>query len=423
MISVGLDLSALDPSFKSHACRGIGRYVSELRRSLEELEVADVTIGTFAHSDLRRDQLSDKIVSLLPCGQTSIRQHLVYPSRLHQGRLGDFSLLHYPAHMDAPAWSSKPYVLTVLDLIPHVLKDLYRAHKPGWRYRAARLLEVRSIKQATLLLAISECTALDLQRVLGIPRERIVVTPLGVDDRFFIPGRIRESIGSERRREIRLKLGIPLERPIVLYVGGHDERKNIGNLVGIVGEARNHLISCGKAAPLLVMAGRLSAPEERQRLETALRHHDMAKDTINLGYVGDEELGDLYTESTLFLFPTLYEGFGLPALEAMAAGLPVVGSSTSSIPEVVGEAGELFNPLSISEGARAVLAVLRDDVRARELSAKGIERASLFSWDRTARATIEGYRAAHALLQSERAVREGVHVHAPDAREVNGSRL
>lgn len=423
MISVGLDLSALDPSFKSHACRGIGRYVSELRRALAALDVPDVQIGTFAHSDLHREQLSDKLVSLLPCGRTSIRQHLVYPSRLHQGRLGEYSLLHYPAHMDAPAWSSKPFVLTVLDLIPHVLKDLYRAHKPGWRYRAARSLEVRSIKQATLLLAISEWTAVDLQRLLGIPRDRIVVTPLGVDDRFFTPGRVRESIGADRRREIRLKLGIPLDRPIVLYVGGHDERKNIGNLVGIVGETRNHLVSQGKAAPLLVMAGRLSAPEERQRLVAALRHHDMAKDTINLGYVGDDELGDLYTESTLFLFPTLYEGFGLPALEAMAAGLPVVGSSTSSIPEVVGEAGELFNPLSISDGARAVLAVLENDERARSLSRAGIERARFFSWERTAMATVEGYRVAHALLRPEGALRGGVRMHAPDAREVKGSRL
>jgi glycosyltransferase involved in cell wall biosynthesis len=423
MISVGLDLSALDPSFKSHACRGIGRYVSELRRALEALEAPDVRIGTFAHSDLRRDKLADKIVSLLPCGRTSVRQHLVYPSRLHHGRLRDYSLLHYPAHMDAPAWSSKPYVLTVLDLIPHVLKDLYRAHKPGWRYRAARSLEVRSIKQATLLLAISECTAVDLQRVLGIPRERIVVTPLGVDDRFFTPGRVRGSIGLERRREIRLKLGIPVDRPIVLYVGGHDERKNIATLVGIVGEARNHLVAHGQSAPVLVMAGRLSAPEERHRLEAALRHHDMAKDTINLGYVGDEELGDLYTESALFLFPTLYEGFGLPALEAMAAGLPVVGSSTSSIPEVVGEAGELFNPLSISDGARAVLAVLENEERGRFLSARGIERAKLFSWERTARATVEGYRAAYGLLQSQGAATGRALAHAPAAREVDSSRL
>jgi glycosyltransferase involved in cell wall biosynthesis len=423
MISVGLDLSALDPAFKSHAHRGIGRYVSELRGALEAFPAPDVQVGTFAHGDLRRNRLSDKIVSLLPCGRTSIRQHIVYPRRLHQGTVGEYSLLHYPAHMDAPAWSSKPYVLTVLDLIPHVLKDLYRAHKPGWRFRAARSLEVLSIRQATLLLAISECTAKDLERVLGVPRERIVVTPLGVDARFFNAASLRETLTADRRREIRQRLGIPQDRPIVLYIGGHDERKNIGNLVGIVGEARNHLASLGKATPVLVMAGRLSAPEERHRLEAALRRHGMADDTINLGYVGDEELGELYTESALFLFPTLYEGFGLPALEAMAAGLPVVASSVSSIPEVVGDAGELFDPLSIAAGTRAVLSVLENEERARALSRAGLERAKLFTWERTARATVEGYRIAHALRCSGRAGRPPVAECNSVSREVNGSHL
>ena len=423
MISVGLDTSALDPSFKSHAHRGIGRYVGELRRALEANSTPDVTIGCFTHNDLRRNELADKVVSLIPCGKTTIRQHLVYPRRLHEGTMRDYSLLHYPAHMDAPAWSSKPYVLTVLDLIPHVLRDLYRAHKPGWRYRAARSLEILSIKQATLLLAISECTANDIVRVLGIPRDRIVVTPLGVDERFFELSRRREDLSIERRHEIRSKLGIPKDRPIILYVGGHDERKNIGNLIGIVSETRNHLVARGKVAPLLVMAGRLSAPEERQRLEAALRRHDMTQDAINLGYVADDELAELYTESSMFLFPTLYEGFGLPALEAMAAGLPVVASSTSSIPEVVADAGELFNPLSITDGAKAVLSVLENPERSLILSHAGVARARLFTWERTARTTIEGYRRADARRRLMPEGSCGANSHNPSSCEGERPRL
>jgi glycosyltransferase involved in cell wall biosynthesis len=119
---------------------------------------------------------------------------------------------------------------------------------------------------------------------------------------------------------------------------------------------------------------------------------------VSLGYVPDEDLKELYAESELFLFPTLYEGFGLPALEAMAAGLPVVGSNTSSIPEVVGDAGRLFNPLSIDEGARAVVELL-ESVNVRErFSCAGIERARSFTWERTGRATLEGYRRAHSAL-------------------------
>ena len=398
MISVGLDLSALDPTFKSHAHRGIGRYVAELHRFFESHHDPEVQVGFFDHEALRRNELADKMVSLVPCGKTSIRQHLVYPRRLNQGVMRSFSLLHYPAHMDAPAWSSKPYVLTVLDLIPHVLKDLYQAHKPGWKFKLARSLEIRSIRQAALLLAISETTANDLVRVLGIQRDKIAVTPLGVDPRFFDIASLRIQRGLSTESELRLKLGIPQGRSIILYVGGHDERKNIGNLVGIVRDVGAEMRSRGKEAPLLVMAGRIGTSQERERLESTLRRHDMARDTVILGYVADEELKELYAESALFLFPTLYEGFGLPALEAMAAGLPVVGSNTSSIPEVVGDTGVLFDPLSIEAGAKAVLSVLDNESAQRTLSAAGVERARFFTWEHTGKATVDGYKRAHALL-------------------------
>jgi glycosyltransferase involved in cell wall biosynthesis len=220
MISVGLDLSALDPGFKSHAHRGIGRYVAELHTFFDSHNDPEVSVGFFDHEALRRNSLADKLVSMVPCGRTSLKQHVVYPRRLHQGVMRDFSLLHYPAHMDAPAWSSKPYVLTVLDLIPHVLKDLYRAHKPSWRFMVARSLEVLAIRQATLQLAISETTADDLVRLLGISRDRIVVTPLGVDERFFDVAHHRDQLGVSEGAAIRSKLGIPAGRPIVLYVGG-----------------------------------------------------------------------------------------------------------------------------------------------------------------------------------------------------------
>jgi glycosyltransferase involved in cell wall biosynthesis len=303
--------------------------------------------------------------------------------------------------MDAPAWSSKPYVLTVLDLIPHVLKDLYRANKPGWRFRIARSLEVFAIRQATVLLAIRETTADDLVRVLDIPRERIVVTPLGVDERFFDVAKLRAQTAGSDSASIRGKLGIPEERPIVLYVGGHDERKNIGNLVGIVHQAGLELRARGKVAPILVMAGRVTSRDEVDRLDATLRRYSMERDVVSLGYVPDEDLEQLYTESSLFLFPTLYEGFGLPALEAMAAGLPVVASNTSSIPEVVGDAGLLFNPLSVDEGARAVIEVLESRQAQEELSRAGIARARAFTWERTGRTTLEGYKRAYEILRSK----------------------
>lgn len=397
MTTVAFDCSALDPSFKSHAHRGIGRYVSRLKEAFERRSSSRVDISYFDHASLGRAALPDRLIARLPAGRTPLRQHILYPSRLGAGVVGAADLIHYPAHMDAPAWSSKPYVLTVLDLIPHLFSEMYRTNKPTWRFRAARALETRAIRNATLLIAISEATANDITRLLGIPRERIVVTPLGVDTTDLdTSARRGGSAGAFRER-----LGIPSHRPILLYVGGHDERKNIDGVIGIARRVIDQVGSDSPLRPVLVLAGRVTCERERERLVTALSKYSMERDTVNLGFVQDEDLSSLYSESSVFLFPTLYEGFGLPALEAMAAGLPVVCSNTSSLPEVVGDAGVLFEPLDLEAGAQGVLSILTDESFARTLSVRGVERAAQFTWERTAVLTEGAYLRAQELLTGD----------------------
>jgi glycosyltransferase involved in cell wall biosynthesis len=186
-----------------------------------------------------------------------------------------------------------------------------------------------------------------------------------------------------------------------LYVGGHDERKNIDVVVEVARRAINEMSS---NPPVLVLAGRITSPLEQERLTKSLARHSMINDTVNLGYVSDVDLNLLYGESSVFLFPTLYEGFGLPALEAMATGLPVVSSNTSSLPEVVGSAGVLFDPTNVSQGTEGVLNILRDSAMAEALSLAGIERARQFTWERTVKATYNGYREAYARLGLDRSV-------------------
>lgn len=393
MISIGLDLSAIDPDFKSHAHRGIGRYVRELQRYFTHTSDPEYPVSFFDHADLQRSSLVDRCIDLLPRGRASARQHLLHPSRVHRGAMSRFSLLHYPAHMDAPAFCSKPYVLTVLDLIPHILSDLYESNKPTWRFKLARWFERKSIEHATMLIAISETTAADLVRLMGIPRERIVVTPLGVDERFFSCDEQRLEGG-----ELRQRLNLPSDRQLMLYVGGHDERKNIKALVGIARGASDYYRARRQQPPLLVLAGRIEEGSERRRLDEAVRHFGMENDLVSLGFLSDTDLLVLYRESSLFLFPTLYEGFGLPALEAMAAGVPVVASNTSSLPEVVGDAGLLFNPLNIEEGTRAVLSILDNPQLSLQLRDAGRQRARMFTWERTGELTAQAYREACTLV-------------------------
>ena len=402
MISVGFDISALDPAFKSHSQRGIGRYVAELTRSLKEATEPELLVEWFDHKTLLHQGVCAQAINCLPVGRTTVRQQLLYPLKLNAGSMKGLSFVHFPAHMDAPAWSPKPFVLTVLDLIPLILEDLYRANRPGWRFSFARWLEIRSIQQASFLLAISETTANDIHRLLGVPRERIMVTPLGVDQSFFEIYQQRVSYSGDRLEEdsldLRVRLGIPTGRPIILYVGGHDERKNIRILVEIVSQVIHEVERVGGEAPVLVMAGRVNSAKEEERLNLALWDFSMASDTVNLGYVSDSDLHALYGESALFLFPSLYEGFGLPVLEAMAAGLPVVCSNTSSMPEVLGDTGLTFNPHDVRAGCKAVLQILRDGDAARKLSEAAYQRAREFTWERTGRVTIEGYRAAAELI-------------------------
>ena len=166
--TVGLDLSALNVGFKEHALRGIGRYVSELKSYLDRTRSSSssaIGINYFDYFELANKGAGARFVDRLPLGKLTLKQQLLYPIAFN--RL-DCDTLHFPAHMDAPAWGMKNYALTVLDLIPFVLSDLYRAEQPNWRFHFARWLEVRAIKNASLIMAISDNTAHDLHRVLGL---------------------------------------------------------------------------------------------------------------------------------------------------------------------------------------------------------------------------------------------------------------
>ena len=409
MTSVAFDISALDPRFKSHAQRGIGRYVHHVAEYLKAHEQPGLEVRWFDHESLIRSGLATKLIDLLPFARTTLRQQLLYPLKLRSGELRGSTCIHFPAHMDGPAWCPTPYILTVHDLIPLILEPLYRANRPNWRYEFARWLENTSIRNASLLLAISETTARDVHRLLGVPIERIVVTPNGVESAFFDLFHLRGALSEQSRIELRQRLGIPMNRPILFYVGGHDERKNIRMVVEIAKEAIADCAERNELSPILVMAGKVHSDREREVLNTALRDFAMAADTVELGFVPEEDLRALYAESSVFLFPSLYEGFGLPVLEASAAGVPVVSSNRGACPEVLGSTGILFDPEDSIAGAAGVLRILRDPSLAKRLSEEGHERAKLFTWERTGRLTLEAYEYAARIIADPRSVAQFAH--------------
>jgi glycosyltransferase involved in cell wall biosynthesis len=251
-------------------------------------------------------------------------------------------------------------------------------------YRRARLLFLRwavpqSLRRARRIIAISEFTKREIVEAFDVSPDKIAVTPLAVSSRF------QPAAAPEQIAAIRLKYGF--RAPFVLCVGTIEPRKNLERTVEAFGRLRRR-----GTDHILVLAGppyfgmhRLAATIARLRLEGVVRV---------IGHVPDEEMPALYSAADVFVYPSLYEGFGIPVLEAMTCGTPVVASNVSSIPEVAGEAAVLFDPRDAEALAGAIEAVLSSAEVTARLRAAGRERAACFTWAETARRTVDAYRQA-----------------------------
>jgi glycosyltransferase involved in cell wall biosynthesis len=290
-------------------------------------------------------------------------------------------LLHVP-HFSAPAVGGVPVVVTVHDVIPLVLPE-YRAS------RAMRLhlaLMRRTVRRARLVLTPSQAAAHDVATVLGIPAERIRVTPEAADPAFR-PGGDPTALAA-----VRARLGIG-ER-YVFNVGGLDIRKNLPDLLNAFALVLPHLAEPAQ----LVIAGAAHSqnPAVFPPLEPVVDRLGLGEQVRLIGRVSEADKLALFQGAALYVTPSLYEGFGLTPLEAMACGVPTIAANRTSLPEVVGDGGLLVEPTPEALAA-AMVAVLNDPEFAREMSARGIGRAAEFSWERTARLTMAAYEEAMGL--------------------------
>jgi glycosyltransferase involved in cell wall biosynthesis len=278
------------------------------------------------------------------------------------------ALLHLPAAV-GPVRGRLPSVVTIHDL--HVL------HAPWdfrpWFRRYARAVIPRLARRAARVIAVSEYTRRDVIEHLGLPEHRVVTVPNGVAPNGQ-PSAVSEPVAAN----------IP-ER-YVLSVGTLEPRKNLLRLFQAIRLLADrpatrdvvllHAGGYGWLADGIVRAARTPALGARVRL---------------LGYVPQDDLACLYRRARLLAYPSLSEGFGLPVIEAMAAGCPVVAADRSALPEVAGDAALLVDPESVEAIADGIQRVWEDDALARDLAARGLVRARLYSWERTARLTAEVY--------------------------------
>jgi len=290
-------------------------------------------------------------------------------------------LLHCP-YFASPILSPIPTVVTIHDVIPLLLPE-YRARLLGRAYTALCVLAAR---RARAIIAVSECSKRDIERTLRLPPERVHVIGNAVDESYQ-PIRDPRLLSSVRER-----YGIG-ER-FILYFGGFDVRKNVFRLIEAYAKIRPRLDEPYQ----LVLAGRLRHighplyPDPRP----LVRERGLESHVVFTGQIREQDKAPLYSAATLFVFPSLYEGFGMPVLEAMACGAAVITSNTSALPEVAGDAAVLVDPTDTEALAQAMLELLRDPGRRAALGQAARARAAHFSWGTVAEQTIRVYAQAAA---------------------------
>jgi len=265
-------------------------------------------------------------------------------------------------------------VLSIHDLAAERVPGVIRRR---WGLRLASEKTRRAAHRATSVIVPSEHTAKDVVEVMGVPREKIEVIAYGVGEEYY-PERTAGDREALRRRH-----GLPHER-YILCVGTLEPRKNLPALIAAFGR-----LPRARRSHCLVLAGSLGWRTEG--IDDAIDRSGLAGAVVMPGYLPADELRSLYSYADLFVFPSLYEGFGLPPLEAMACGAPVITSNTSSLPEVVGDAALQIDPRDPDALAEAMSAVLDDESLAASLREKGFDRVKRFSWERAARHTLELY--------------------------------
>ncbi len=325
---------------------GVQRYLQSILLNIDSAYVNEISVSSKYFSAGMMGHLWEQLMlpSKLKCNDvlwSPSNTGPIYCRAKHVVTMHDFATL------DHPEWTSKSF------------STLYRCILP------------RLAKRADAIIAISEYTKSRILHHTGIDESKISVIKNGVDDRFFIQSE------KDFKSYIMPKYKLPSER-YILTVSSIEPRKNIGSLLR-AWEKIQHKIDDDI---WLVLVGR-----QNPKVFSDAGLNNIPERVCFTGFVEDEDLAAIYQNALLFSYVSLYEGFGLPPLEAMAAGVPVLTSNTTSIPEVVGDKAVIVNPLSVSEIAENLLVLLGSDSLRNKLSLAGIEHAKQFSWKTTAEQT------------------------------------
>ena len=375
MPSITIDYT---PAIQQHA--GIGRYADELTRALVAQYPADNWRLFYVDPEQRTPPSP---LNVLPrtarrMSNKPWRLRVLLSTYLRRGQdrtVGATEIFHATDHL-LPRLSHTRSVFTLHDLTALT----FPAAHTQLNRRFLQLMLPHFLREADLVIADSASTQRDAIRLYRLPPDRVRVIHLGVDPRF-------QPVTHDLQDQVRVRYQLP-DR-FILSVGTLEPRKNLITLL----EAYHVLRSEGSNVSLVIAGGRGWRSEPFFERLHALGLENMV---LLLGRVPDEDLPGLYTLAEVFAFPSLYEGFGLPVLEAMACGTPVISSNTSSLPEVVGNAGLLLPPDDIVRWKEALLNVTKNAAMRAELRERGLKQAAPFTWENTARQAYAIYQEVYA---------------------------
>ena len=359
---------------------GIGRYVVNLAQAMVPLLGGDERLillhdptqpSRWDLTALAGERVQVVDISISPF---SLRQQWTIP---HILRGLEADLYHSPYYL-MPYRPGPPMVVTMYDLIP-----LLFPHQVSPTARLLfRWMTALALRTASHVIVISQATRRDLLTFYHLTPQKVTAIPLAADPAFHpqTPAEIER---------VRRKYGLPPD--YLLYLGINKPHKNLARLIEAFSRLTHYALRITHYVSrfTLIIAGAWDPryPEPQQQAQ-ALGLEEIIR---FLGPVPEADLPALYAGATLFVFPSLYEGFGLPVLEAMACGVPVICSNTSSLPEIVGQAAIMVDPLDVDELTAAMDRVLGNQALREEMSGKGMMQAGRFSWERTARETLRVY--------------------------------
>lgn len=355
---------------------GVSTYCTELARHLPQVAPNDDFV-LFYNSFKRANEAGPALHALAKAPNLHVQLNLGLKRAIAkawrwgfppvESFTGPLDVYHGTNCFSAPTRHARR-VVTIHDLTPLLFPQWHTREVRGYANELRR-----TIHQQDLILTISDATKQDLERCLEVPASRIRVIPLAAAEMFRPPT-------PEEIRGVRTRLG--LQRPYVLHTGTLEPRKNLVRLLEAFSRTTDDhdLVLVGTKGWL---SEDIHASIERLKLSERVRI---------TGYVDSADLPAVYAGADVFCYPSMYEGFGLPPLEAMACGTPVITSQVSSLPEVVGDAALLIDPHDVESLSESLNRLLSDQALQKELRQRGLARAKRFSWERTARETASAYR-------------------------------